>query len=171
MKRNAIALLRLHTRNTATRKKIFTNVSKTVFSIVTYHCTVLHGIEGGSWRPDETEAGTLTCLKFKKTVLFIFSLSLFVSRCSAYKNEHRKRILGRQAAKSTQRAPLIFFYLPSSASQSFWIAFGDQVERGPEWAEFLEVGRSAPSLSLSVVAVARRQQPNVAAHLELHPRF
>ncbi len=44
---------------------------------------------------------------------FLLSLSLFVSRISAYKNEHRKRILGRQAAKSTQRAPLIFFiFLP-----------------------------------------------------------
>ncbi len=48
---------------------------------------------------------------------FLLSLSLFVSRISAYKNEHRKRILGRQAAKSTQRAPLIFFiFLPLQVS-------------------------------------------------------
>lgn len=57
----------------------------------------------------------------KKIVLLIFFLflSLFVSRCSAYKNEHRKRILGRQAAKSTERAPLIyifFIFLPLQVS-------------------------------------------------------
>lgn len=57
-----------------------------------------------------------------KNCAFLF-FSLFVSRCSAYKKEHRKRILGRQAAKSSQRAPQIFFiFLPLQVSllDSFW---------------------------------------------------
>lgn len=125
-----------------------------MFFIITYHCTVLHGIEGDSWRPDGNEAGSHVS-KLKKILLFYFFSFLVFSRCSACKNEHRKRILGRQAAKSSRRAPLIFFSRPSSASQSFWIAFWWLSWTRSRIGWVLAVGRSAPLLSLSAVAVAR----------------
>lgn len=125
----------------------------------------MHGTEGDSWRPDENEAGTFTCLKVQKIVLFYFFSFLVFSRCSAYKNEHRKRILGRQAAKSSQRAPQIFFSRPSSASQSFWIAFSWLSWTRSRIGWVLRSGKVC-AFTFSVCRRCCSQRSSWAAHLE-----
>lgn len=109
----------------------------------------------------------------KNCAFNFFSLSLFSFHVVVLTkmNTGREFLADRRQNQLSEHLWYIFFlssFLCKSVFlDSFWWWSWTRSRIG--WV--LEVGRSAPSLSLSVVAVARRQQPNVAAHLELHPRF
>lgn len=76
--------------------------------MVTYHCTVLHGFNRVSRRRCETQAGTFTCLRLKQNKAAYFFKKMFFFLRS--ENAHRKRILGRQEAKSSQRTLRVFLF-------------------------------------------------------------
>lgn len=113
----------------------------------TYHCTVLHGLNGESWSlVGNAQAGSFTFLTFNFVLWRIFSRS----QCS---NTHTKVNTGRQfLAECVEKklgAPRVFpfFFLFSFlfVSYVFWTGFlglFSGVERDPEEAEFWALGWS-----------------------------